>query len=69
MGRIAQRVDEHAKNEDEYSKICAELSEFWNSGDESKLSPKAKKIWLEWKRENKKHFKVNKDLVNEWEGV
>ena len=69
MSRLAVEIDEQTNSDKENETICKELTLFWNSGDESKLSPKAKEIWLAWKHENENSTKVNPNLGNEWEGA
>jgi len=66
MGRIALDINERADTDAENEQLCKELSEFWTTGDESKLSPKAKEIWHEWKKENKKRNESNVEEISDW---
>ncbi len=68
MGRIAEHISSECDDDDdENAQMCAELTKFWNTGDEQYLSAKAKDIWESWKA-CKVAKDSNVDLVNEWEG-
>ena len=66
MSRIACDVENISSSDKENEQICKELSLFWSDGDESKLSPKAKEVWHEWKKENKRQGKSNVEEISDF---
>ena len=68
MSRIADYIENITDSDEEYNKVCIELSKHWKGELEYKdLSKKAFATLMTWEDENK-DVPINED-VNEWEGA